>query len=214
MEIRTLFHRDNRQIETRLEGDNDKPKIVGYAARFYDAADPGTEYELWPGLVERIMPGAFDEAAKEDDVRCLFNHDPNQVLGRTKSGTCRLSIDAVGLRYEDDPPDTECGRTVVANLKRRDVTGSSFAFSVVEERWIRREDGPDVRELVKLRLWDVSPVTYPAYEGTTAGVRAKILSDTEARDRYEAWRKQEASHDADAVEVDARWAEIAEKATD
>ena len=88
------------KVELR-EDENKKPAgITGYAAVFYDGT-PNTEYELCDGLRERIMPGAFDRAMSEGhDVRGLFNHDANMLLGRTTSGTCRLSVDSRGLKYD------------------------------------------------------------------------------------------------------------------
>jgi HK97 family phage prohead protease len=206
METRTTFHRGNKKLEARLDGEGDNKKIVGYAAVYYDGT-PETEYELWPGVRERILPGAFD-GVLGNDVRGLFNHDVNQVLGRTTSGTCRLSVDSVGLRYEIEPPDTQCGRDTKTVLARKDVTGSSFSFCTKTDRWTRNDDGTEIRELVEIRqLFDVGPVTFPAYEATTAGVRAQRDSGgvDEARACYDAWH---AARDAEAVEVDARWAEI------
>jgi hypothetical protein len=89
-------------VERREDG---KPIIVGYGSVFYREDDPGTEYELWRGFKERIGRSAFDSRLT-DDVRALFNHDTNMVLGRTTAETLKLSVDDVGLRYEIEPPDT------------------------------------------------------------------------------------------------------------
>jgi uncharacterized protein len=171
-------------IEKRSDG---KPVIVGYASVFFNAADRGTEYEMWRGVRERIAPGAFDRAIREDDVRGLFNHDPNHILGRNGAGTLRLSVDATGLRYEIDPPDTEIGRSVVAAIDRGDITGSSFGF--VPDVTSFREEGEDtivVREAV--RLFDVSPVTFPAYAAASTGLRA-VGDLGAAREEVEAWKR-------------------------
>lgn len=146
--------------------DGDKPIITGYGAVFYDGSE-GTQYRFF-GFLERIMPGAFDRAVKDDDVRGLFNHDPNEVLGRTKAGTMRLSVDSHGLRYEIDPP-ASAGKVIEA-IRRRDVTGSSFGFEVLGEEF-RKEDGETIREITEVRLFDTGPVTYPAYTGTEAEAR-------------------------------------------
>ena len=141
------------------------PKISGYAAMFDSPADIGWFREV-------IKAGAFDETlANGDDVRALFNHDPNLVLGRTKANTLRLSVDDKGLMYEIDPPDTQFARDLMESIRRGDVSQSSFAFETISDRW-RTEDKQDVRELIKVRLFDVSPVTYPAYEETSVGVRS------------------------------------------
>lgn len=150
--------------------------IGGYAAVYYDGT-PATEYELWPGTVERIMPGAFARAVGErDDARALFNHDTNMVLGRVSAGTLRLFDDGRGLRYEIDPGETSVYRDVATFIKRRDVQGSSFAFIVTDET-PRKENGVRIREVRGVELFDVGPVTFPAYESTSTGVRARGTFD-------------------------------------
>lgn len=170
-------------IETRADG---KPMIVGYGAVFHRATDPGTQYELWTDTIERVSPKAFDAAMqRKDDTRALFNHDPNHILGRTSSGTMRLTVDGSGLRYEIDPPDTEGGRSVVEAIRRGDVSGSSFSFQVDKESWESR-DGKQVRTIESVTLYDVGPVTFPAYESASASVRSEgDISD--ARRTYLAW---------------------------
>lgn len=147
--------------------------IVGYGAVFFRASDPGTVYAWWGDIEERIMPGAFDRAVREDDVRGLFNHSPHYVLGRTKAGTMRLSVDEKGLRYEIDAPDTQAGRDAVASIRRGDIDGSSFSFVTTDEEWIK-EGGKQVRLVRGVQLFDVGPVTFPAYEATTADTRDAI----------------------------------------
>lgn len=156
---------------TRTEG---KPTVVhGYGAVFHRADNPGTEYWLYRDLVERIGRGAFDRAISEkDDVRALFNHDVNQILGRSSAGTLRLSVDEVGLRYEFDVPDSPNGQNLVAALERKDVTGSSFSFDILKVQYSEEKDY-FVREMLDVRLYDVGPVTFPAYTAATAGVRSE-----------------------------------------
>ncbi len=164
------------EIETRKDA---APLIKGYAAVFYDGT-PGTEFRLWKGMVERVLPGAFDKALKEDDVRALFNHNPDAVLGRTeaKPPTLRLSVDKRGLRYEIDVPDTQVARDLVVAIKRGDITGSSFGFSVRAEEFERPgENDPDkpvVRKIKDVQLFDVSPVTFPAYKATEVVAREAL----------------------------------------
>jgi Escherichia/Staphylococcus phage prohead protease len=168
----------NRPIEVRAE-QGQPPKIQGYAACFYSAGDPGTEYELFRygdfSAVERLMPDCFDRAVREDDVRSLFNHDPDHILGRVRANTCRLSIDSIGLRYEIDPPDTQTARDLMESLKRGDVTGSSFSFDYLKKNIIMQQEGDKERDIIEVHdvlLYDVGPVTFPAYTSTTAGVRS------------------------------------------
>ncbi len=153
------------EVQTR---DDNKPVIVGYAAVF----DQTTE--LW-GFKERIAPGAFARALSEgQDVRALLNHDPNLVLGRTKNGTLELREDDNGLAYAIHVPETTAGRDAVELIKRGDVDQSSFAFSIRKEEWDDDQQTVTIREID--RLYDISPVTYPAYEGTSAQVRNALSS--------------------------------------
>lgn len=173
-------------VAIRAEGDG-TGMIHGYGAVYYDGT-PNTEYQLWPGMVERIMPGAFARAVNQkDDARALFNHDTNMVLGRVSAGTLRLAEDNRGLRYEIDPGDTSVYRDVSAFIKRRDVQGSSFAFNVTDEQ-PRKENGIRIREIRGVELFDVGPVTFPAYESTSTGIRMRgDLGDAkEFFDRMEA----------------------------
>lgn len=175
---RRFLSSSQRPVEVRAD-DGQPPKITGYAACFYRADDPGTEFELMRygnyRVVERLMPGCFDRAVKEDDCRATFNHDMSLLLGRTRSGTCRLAIDSVGLRYEIDPPDTQTARELMESLRRGDVTGSSFSFDYLKKSIILETDVDSERDIVEVRdvtLYDVGPVTFPAYLSTTAGVRS------------------------------------------
>lgn len=154
--------------------------VVGHAAVYYDPADEGTRYMLWSDVEERVARGAFDRALRDrQDVRALFNHSPDYVLGRTTAGTCRLTSDDVGLRYEADAPDTQAGRDVVTLVRRGDVTGSSFGFAVRKDtvtREVRDGRAYYIRTIEDVDLFDVSPVTFPAYEATDAGARAAIVA--------------------------------------
>lgn len=173
------------RVETRADGTR---TIQGHAAVYYRDGDPGTEFKLMDDLVERIEPGAFNRALTDaDDVRALFNHDINQILGRTTAGTLRLNADDIGLRYEIDVPTTPQAEHVVSAIDRGDLTGSSFAFMVEDEEFIDTgEDQPDIRSISSVKLFDVGPVTFPAYESTSTALRAGI-SDLEQR--LDQWRQ-------------------------
>ncbi len=158
-EVRTLG-----QIERRAPVEGQPRQIVGYAAVFNSDARIGDYF------IERIAPGAFAAAIARDDVRCLFNHSDNLVLGRTASGTLRLSEDEKGLRYEVDTPDTAWARDLVTLIDRGDVSQSSFAFRATRQEWDDTGELP-VRTILEVELLDVSPVTYPAYDDTQVGVR-------------------------------------------
>jgi HK97 family phage prohead protease len=191
-------------VQSRVDG---KQVITGYAAVFYDPNDQGTEYRIYDDLVERIMPGAFDRALREDDVRGLFNHDDSAILGRVSAGTMRLSVDKRGLKYEIDPPDTQAGRDVMVSLARRDVTGSSFMFRP-KDTSTRIVDGTYILERNAVYLFDVGPVSFPAYESTEASVRGG--ADREAvRREVEAWAKSRNRSGAGAVKARARAVTVA-----
>ena len=167
------------QIERRfVKGGNvrakkdGKPGIAGVAAVYTQEYDTG-----W--FVESIAPGAFSRALKEkQDVRCLFNHDVSQVLGRTKSGTLRLEDSTEGLKFEcDTDPATRVGVDVPAMIDRGDVDGCSFSFNVRKQTWSDVFDDDDhyvksIRIIDDLDLFDVGPVTFPAYTDTTVDVRS------------------------------------------
>ena len=168
------------EVEYRSEGE---PQMIrGHAAIFYDGT-PGTEFDLWDGAVERIMPSAFDRALAEiDDVRALFNHREDNILGRVSAGTLAVTKDAAGLMFEVKLGATTIARDVAEFIRRGDITGSSFSFSLAadDQTW-KKEDGLDVREIHGVtRLFDVGPVTFPAFEATDVVVR-------EARDSHHSW---------------------------
>lgn len=217
---RRFVPNDTCQVEIETREDGAPPKIKGYAAVFYVEGEEGTEYELMPGLRERIMPRAFNRALQDkDDVRGLFNHDPNHVLGRTTAKTMRLIKDVKGLRYEIDPPDTSTGRDTAESIRRGDVSGSSFSFTVGKDgQKFKREtlaDGSeiDVREIHSVSgLYDVGPVTFPAYGGTSTALRAAHSDLTEVRSAYEAWKQSEADEARKAADLDAKLATLRERA--
>lgn len=173
----TDIERRSFKTELRMEGEGESRKVVGYAAVF------DSDSEIMWDFKEQIDKRAFDEAIPQSDVRALFNHNPDHLLGRTKSGTLSLSVDERGLKYEFDAPDTTLGNDILEMLKRGDLDQSSFGFTVDEEKWNREGEIP-IRIITKVkRLYDVSPVTYPAYNDTT--VAKRHLSELEKEDKPE-----------------------------
>jgi HK97 family phage prohead protease len=153
-------------VELRVEGEKE-PKLIGYAAKYNKWSDD------LGGFRERIAASAFAGVAKDSDVRALKNHDPNLLLGRTASGTLRLTENKRGLKFECDVPNTTTGKDVVEEIRRKDITGCSFAFVVEEDVWGNNKDGTAERTIVKIgELFDVGPVTYPAYPDTAVAVRS------------------------------------------
>lgn len=171
-ERRTL----NFEVELREEGDD--KNVEGIAAVVNSTTDLG-----W--FKERIAPGAFD-GVLNDDVVALFNHDPNLPLARTTaSGDGKLSLflnDNGDLGYRFKIPDTTLGNDLRNHLKTGVVSKSSFAFTIESEEWTYadKESESDLRTITKIkRLFDVSPVTYPAYNDTSVAVRSlKKFSET------------------------------------
>lgn len=159
------FTLENLTIETRDDG---AKRIVGHAAVFNQLS------EDLGGFREQIAPGAFEEAIKTDDIRALFNHDANLVLGRNRAKTLTLKEDATGLAIEILPPDTQYARDLMVSMERGDITQMSFGFSVRPngQNWAKNDDGLYIRTLTRVRLYDVSPVTYPAYPQTDVALRA------------------------------------------
>lgn len=121
------------------------------------------------------MPGAFRDRLA-DDVRALWQHDPLYVFGRTTSGTLELREDDTGLRYRVETPDAQWARDALASIRRGDVNQSSFAFAITDgAQWDLGEDGQVTRTITRVaRLYDVSPVTFPAYPETSADVRSRV----------------------------------------
>ena len=160
--------------------DGATPVISGYAAVFNT---PSSEMP-W---IEEIDPHAFDTVmAKSPDVRALWNHNADHVLGRTTAGTLELRLDSKGLAYTVQPPETTVARDLVISMRRGDVTQSSFGFICSRDQWSNNPDGTVTRRILEFsELLDVSPVTFPAFDAATAGVRS--LPDTmpvEMRSRF------------------------------
>jgi len=147
---------------TELRVDGETNGIRGYAAVF----NAWSEDLGW--FREEIAPGAFSRTIKNGDVRALINHDPNLIIGRTKNDTLRLWEDDKGLAYEVDLPDTSYANDLRESIARGDITQNSFGFQAVKDEW--SEDGKR-RTLREVKLYDISPVTFPAYRQTNVKLR-------------------------------------------
>jgi uncharacterized protein len=200
-------------IETRADG---AKVITGYASVFYVEGDQGTEYQLFTDLKERIMPRAFNRALTEKhNAAALFNHDPNMLLGRVASKTLKLSKDQRGLKYEVTPPTARAD--VVEAIERGDVTGSSFGFRVLEQKFKTERDEADnpvdIREIHSVELLDVAPVVYPAFQGTSVGIRA-VGDANEARSAYDSWKAEQRAEADKAAALQAKLKTIRERAAE
>lgn len=181
-----MMDREKRQMrgvpgsfKTRAEESGDM-FISGYFAVF------GSEYELWPGASESVDPHAFDEAL-EDDIRCLINHDTRLVLGRNIAGTLQLRVEEKGLWGEVKiNPNDQDAVNVYERVKRGDVNQCSFGFDIVAEEFEDR--GDSVHWTIKaVKLYEVSVVTFPAYEETGVEARKRQVEDIRKR-KNESWR--------------------------
>lgn len=153
----------------QLRSDDGTPRLGGYALKF------GKLSRNLGGFVEQIAPTALAKTLSDGgDVLCRYQHEDGLLLGRTLSGTLRLSVDEVGLAYEVDLPDTSYARDLSALAERGDVRHSSFAFQVMPDgdEWSLTESGFPLRTLTEIHLVDVAPVVNPAYLDTTSGLRS------------------------------------------
>lgn len=178
---RTAMTRD-ADFLTR-EAEDGARYIEGYFAVF------GGVYQLWDDVSETVDPGAFDLAA-DRDVRALTNHDTTLVLGRTMAGTLELKTDERGLwgsvKINEKDQDAV---NLYERVKRGDVTQCSFGFDILEELMENRADGSTVFHLVRVKLYEVSVCTFPAYEETGVQARKAELADINKR-KHEAWQAE------------------------
>ena len=118
---------------------------------------------------EIILPGAFTGAIGRDDTRALFNHNPDHILGRTKSGTLTLTEDEQGLHYDVVLPDTDWAKDLHKSIARGDISQSSFSFIATQESWV--QGSLPLRQIHDVQLFDISAVTYAAYPETSVSAR-------------------------------------------
>lgn len=161
------------KFKTRAEENGDM-FISGYFAVF------GKDYEIFDGAIETVSNTAFD-GALNDDIRCLINHESMYVLGRTTSGTLTLRVDGVGLFGEVKiNPNDQDAVNLYERVKRGDVNQCSFGFDILEESY--EDFGEFVKwTITKVKLYEVSIVTFPAYEDTSVTARSKQLKDIKIR---------------------------------
>ena len=169
-------------IETRVSKlGAESGKLVGVAIAY------GTRSQDLGGFVEIIEPGAFSKhLVTNPDVRCLYEHDKKDLLGRTASGTLKISDSPQGLAVEIDPPATRAGADCVELVKRGDLSGMSFGFTVVRDRWDMKQK-PALRTVLEARLHEVTVTSNPAYLASAIALRCAagaLMNATEWR-QYE-----------------------------
>ena len=152
---------------------SDDGKITGYAIVFNQWSDD------IGGFREIVRPGAVTKTIKETDIRATFNHDSNYVLGRNRSNTLVLREDKKGLSIEIDPPDTQWANDLKTSMRRGDIDQMSFKFGTIKDDWDSSDRKNITRELLEIKLADVSVVTFPAYPQTSAQVRSMVTKLSE-----------------------------------
>lgn len=180
--------RTNRQMrsqatEFRVAKEGEAKYIEGYFSVF------GGTYELWQGATESVDPHAFDDALS-DDIRALIDHETRLVIGRSKAGTLELKIDSRGLwgRVKINESDTDA-MNLYSRVERGDVDQCSFGFEILSEDTDYREDGTVHWTIKKVKLYEVSVVTFPAYEDTSVQARKNDYEQLRAR-QNQAWRER------------------------
>lgn len=165
-------------FKVRAEPDSGEKYIEGYFAVFNQRT------ELWPGFYEEIAPGAFDGSLKNNDIRCLFNHNSDIVLGRTVAGTLILKEDAHGLwgsvRINQDDKQA---LDIYARVARGDISGCSFGFYPIKEEYTELESGDVLCRVIEVDLSEVSICTFPAYPQTEVQAREKAYAAMMAQRR-------------------------------
>jgi HK97 family phage prohead protease len=175
--------------ELRTASETEPSKLVGYAATFNNPTSIGGLF------TEVIAPGAFTDSIVQDNIVALVNHDQNLVLGRNVSGTLTLREDAKGLYFEIDLPATTTGKDIGVLVQRGDISECSFAFVAQDEAW---DYETDTRTLNKVKLFDVSVVTDPAYNNTSVSARSaqEVLAEFRAQAKTKKVDGEELTADA------------------
>lgn len=171
---KSLQARDIGQLDNNQEATDNKI-ISGYFIVF------DTETELYPGVREEVSPDAL-VGVDLSDVKALIDHDTSKVLGRTKSSTLSLSVDSKGLYGEIivNESDQEA-MNLYSRVQRGDVDQCSFGFEILNEEMIQNSDGT-VKFIIKsINLYEVSVVTFPAYQETAVEARSKQIEDAQKR---------------------------------
>lgn len=153
--------------EVEVRNEDDKPKITGYAAEFEKLSHP-----LW-GFREKIRKGTFQRSISDPNanIKALWNHNTDFVLGSTRNGSLKLWEDDRGLKFELEPPNTQWGKDALESIRRGDVDGVSFGFAVKTDEWDETEEGT-IRTLIDVDLYEISPTPFPAYPQTSVSARS------------------------------------------
>lgn len=163
-------------VEMRSASDDQQPKLSGYFIEWEKLSDP-----IYGMFQEKFAQGAFRNL--DGDIRALWQHDSSRVLGRTTNGTLTITEDKRGAKFEIIPdPEISWHQDAMRSIQRGDVTEMSFMFRCTKDMWDVSDPAMAIRTVLEADLYEVSPVTFPAYPQTSVGVR----SAQEVFDSYKA----------------------------
>lgn len=172
MKLDSIEHRTlpANQAELRAIAEGEAaPRLEGYPALFNVLSE-----DMF-GFRERVLPGAFTEALA-GDVWAVWNHNRDLVLGRNRAKTLELAEDSKGLRAVIHPPRTPLHDSYVESVRRGDVSQMSFSFRTLEDLWIYDDKQSPIRELVRVKLLEISPAIFVAYPKTRVAARALAVA--------------------------------------
>ena len=173
-----MMDKEIRYFESELRGAEDGREIHGTAVVF----NKRSQALGW--FVEIIDPRAFDNCDMTDVIACR-NHDPDKVMARTGSNTLTLEVNDGGVDYRFEAPNTTVGNDTLEDIKVGNINKSSFAFTIKSDKWEEQEDGTDLRTILEInKLYDVSPVTNPAY------LQTDVSTNEVAKRSHEAWKEE------------------------
>lgn len=175
--------KERRMVTDNITTQPESRQVEGYAVVF------NSESRDLGGFKEVISPEALEGVVAKSDILCLLNHNEDKgVLARSNkgAGSLILEVDDIGLRYSFEAPNTALGDELLEGIKRGDISTSSFAFKVAEDRWDKKEDGTYLRTICLIdEMFDVSPVYRAAYDSTS------VKADTRGLDAMKAKEKEE-----------------------
>ncbi|MDT0163826.1 HK97 family phage prohead protease [Bacillus sp. AG4(2022)] len=181
---------DHSTVEIR-ETEDGQRTLTGYAVKWEMKSH---KMGYWTRFREQFKKGAFTESLNKEDQRALWSHDTSRVLGRTKNGTLRLYEDDVGLRFELDLPNTTLGNDAYETIKRGDIDGVSFGFSMRKQEWDESDPDNIIRTISQADLFEISPVSFPAYPDSQVSARSddpyKVYLDEKNQVKNNELRKQ------------------------
>jgi HK97 family phage prohead protease len=168
---RTFFEASGLEIRKAADG---KETLSGYAVKWDQLSKP-----IRGMFREKVASGAFTNSLKENNIRGLWNHNSDFVLGSTGAGTMRCQEDKSGLAFEIDLGNQSFARDAAITISRGDVVNMSFGFNVKKQSWNESDSQNVVRTLEEVDLQEISPCTFPAYPQSSVAIRSMADDFTE-----------------------------------